>query len=116
MGLNHFWKNNMVLLNSIQVVLHFCIMNIPYLKERPLMTSDVFWPFFTYLPTLSYFILYKSPIFGGAHFRGYLGPPLPTLILDVINGRSLIKYLVNTAPSENIQSYCGYLVDVHSHI
>ena len=26
-----------------------------------------------------------------SHFRGYLGPPLPTLISDVINGRSPIR-------------------------
>ena len=35
--------------------------------EHPLMTSDVIWPFLTYLPTLSYPI---TPDFGG-----YLGPP-----------------------------------------
>ena len=50
-------------------------------RERPLMTSHVFWPFLTYLLTLSYSIT--------SDFGGYLGPPLPTLISDVINGRSL---------------------------
>jgi hypothetical protein len=45
------------------------------------MTPLVFWPFLTYLPTLSYSI--TSPL------GGYLGPPLPTLIWDVINERSL---------------------------
>jgi len=49
-------------------------------SERPLMTSHVFWPFLTYLPTLSYSIT--------SDFGGYLGPPLPTLISDVINGCS----------------------------
>ena len=47
------------------------------------MTSHVFWPFFTYLPTLSYSIT--------SNFGGYLGPTLPTLISDIINGRSLGK-------------------------
>ena len=51
------------------------------IRERPLMTSHVFWPFLTYLPTLSHSIT--------SHFGSYLGPPLPTLISDVINGRSL---------------------------
>ena len=50
------------------------------LGERPLMTSHVFWPFLTHLPTLSYS---KGPI-----LRAILNP-LPTLISDVINGRSL---------------------------
>ena len=46
-----------------------------------LMTSHVFWPFLTYLPTLSYSIT--------SEFGGYLEPPfLPTLISEVINGRS----------------------------
>ena len=36
-------------------------------RERPLMTSLVFWPFLTYLPTLSYSIT--------SLFWGYLGPP-----------------------------------------
>ena len=35
--------------------------------ERPLMTSHVFWPFFTYLSTLSYSLT--------SHLGGYLGPP-----------------------------------------
>ena len=52
-----------------------------YKRERPLMTSHVFWPFLTYLPTLSYFI---TPYFGD-----YLPwTSLPTLISDVINVRS----------------------------
>ena len=38
--------------------------------ERPLMTSHIFWPFLTYPPTLSYFIM--------SHCGGYLGPPTPT--------------------------------------
>ena len=47
------------------------------------MTSHVFWPF------LSYFIT--------SHFGGYLGPPyLPTLISDVIYGRSLTLILCTT--------------------
>ena len=37
------------------------------LRERSLMTSLVFWPFLTYLPTLSYSIT--------SLFWGYLGPP-----------------------------------------
>ena len=46
------------------------------------MTSLIFWPFLTYLPTLSYPIT--------SNFGGYLGPPyLLTLMWDVINGRSL---------------------------
>ena len=56
------------------------------------MTSHVFWPFLTYLPTLSYSI--TSP------FLGYLGPPyllvlLPTLISDVINGCSPTIFFAN---------------------
>ena len=47
------------------------------------MTSLVFWPFLTYLPTYLV-LLYNVP------FWGYLGPPrLPTLIWDVINERFL---------------------------
>ena len=49
--------------------------------DRPLMMSHVFWLILIYLPTLSYFI---TSIFGTI-----LGP-LPTLIWDVINDRSLI--------------------------
>ena len=47
--------------------------------KRPLMTSHVFGHF---LPTFSYTIT--------SNFGGYLGPHLPTLISDVINGCSLI--------------------------
>ena len=36
-------------------------------REHSHMTSDVFWLFLTYLPTLSYSIT--------SHFRGYLRPP-----------------------------------------
>ena len=43
-----------------------------------------FWSFLTYPPTLSYFIT--------SSFLGYVRPPLPTLILDVINGRSLLLF------------------------
>ena len=46
------------------------------------MTSDLFWPFLTYLPCPTIFTL-KRPIFGG--FFG----PRPTLKSDVIFGRSL---------------------------
>ena len=42
----------------------FRIINIKSLWERSLMASDVFWPFLTYLPTLSY------PI--SSDFWGYL--------------------------------------------
>ena len=48
-------------------------------RERPLMTPHVFWSFLNYLPTLSYSI---TTIFGA------ILDPLPTLISDVINGRS----------------------------
>ena len=52
------------------------------LREPPLMTSRVFWSFLAYLPTLSYSIT--------SYFWGNLGPPYLPLILDVIDGRSLI--------------------------
>ena len=42
------------------------------------MTSNVFWPFLTYLP----FLLYNF------QFWGLSWTPLPTLMSDVINGRS----------------------------
>ena len=44
------------------------------------MTSLVFWPFLTYLPSLSYSI---TSLFGGLSWT-----PLPTLIWDVTNERS----------------------------
>ena len=47
------------------------------------MRSHVFWPFLTYLPTLSY-----------VPFWGLSLTPLPTLILNVINGPSL-RYTEN---------------------
>ena len=46
--------------------------------------GNVFWLFLTYLPTLSYSI---TSLFGG-----YLEPPLPTLLWDVINERSFRDY------------------------
>ena len=54
--------------------------NSKCLRERSLMTSLVFWPFLTYLPTFSYFIT--------SLFWAILDP-LPTVIWDVINERSL---------------------------
>ena len=57
-----------------------------YIRERPLMTSLIFWLFLTYLPTYPV-LLYNVP------FLGLFWTPLPTLIRDVINGRSLIKVL-----------------------
>ena len=48
------------------------------------MTSLVFWPFLTYLPTLSYSMT--------SLFWDYLGPTLPTLVRDVINERSQTQY------------------------
>ena len=50
------------------------------------MTSHVFLAILTYLPTLSYSIM--------SHLGGYLGPPLPTLISDVINGCSPMTQFV----------------------
>ena len=52
------------------------------IREHPLMTSSVFWPFLTYLLTLSYSLT--------SDFGGYLGPTLS----DVINGRSLMEFLL----------------------
>ena len=63
--------------------------------ERPLMTSHVFLAIFD-LPT--YLVLLSFGVYFGVH----LGPPLPTLILDVINGRS---------PNETTYSQDGPLGD-----
>ena len=73
------------------------LMKLKCPRECSLMTSLVFWPFLTYLPTLSYSI--KS-LFGG-----YLGS-LPTLIWDVINERSP-KFLkpLGTLIYQNSQIY-----------
>ena len=57
-------------------------------RERPLMTSHIFWPFLTYLPTLFYSI---SPILRATF-------DLPTLILDDINGRSCSVLLLRIVP------------------
>ena len=48
------------------------------------MTSHVFWPFFTYLV-----LLYN------VQFWGLSWTPLPTLISDVINGRSHMRHPVS---------------------
>ena len=70
--------------------------------ERPLMTSHVFWSFLTYLPTLSYSITYD---FWGCLFG-------PTLISDVINGRSHMiiasKYKHNL--KKDFTSLCNCIV------
>ena len=54
------------------------------LRERPLMTSEDFRRFLTYLP----FSTLKRPIFGS------FWTPQPTLKSDVNNGRSLSMYLL----------------------
>ena len=55
------------------------------IREHPLlMTSDGFWPFFTYL--LTYLVLPYN-----VRFWGLSWTRLPTLISDVINGRSQIE-------------------------
>ena len=51
-------------------------------RERQLMTSHIFWPFLTYLRPTYLVLLYNVP------FLGLSCTPLPTLISDVINGRS----------------------------
>ena len=48
--------------------------------ERPLMTSHVFWPFLTYISTLPQ---------SNVPLWGLSWTPLPTLISNVIDGRSL---------------------------
>ena len=48
------------------------------------MTSHVFWPFLTYIPT--YLVLLYN-----IQFLGLSWTPLPTLISDVINGLSQIE-------------------------
>ena len=58
------------------------IVNNQTLMERSLMTSLIIWPFLTYLPT--YLVLLYD-----VRFWGLSWSPLPTLISDVINGRSL---------------------------
>ena len=50
------------------------------LRERPFMTSHIFWPFSTYYQYLV--LLYN------VQFLGLSWTPLPTIISDVINGRS----------------------------
>ena len=60
-------------------------------NDRSLMTSDVFWPFLTYL-LHTYFVLPYIFRFGGLSWTPL--PclyPLPTLKSDVINGHSQMK-------------------------
>ena len=66
-----------LVMNDHEFLCHDDVHNIE--RERPLMTSHVFWPFLTCLPTLSYY---------NVRFSGLSWTPLPTLISDVINGRS----------------------------
>jgi hypothetical protein len=54
--------------------------------ETSINDVPCFLPFLTYLPTLSYSIT--------SDFVGYLGTPLQTLILGVINGRSPSLYCI----------------------
>ena len=71
--------------------------------ERPLMTSLIFWSFLTYLPTLFYSIT--------SLFWGYFGPPLPTLIRDVINGRS--QKFANLVFSSSCRFKPGKIIRFH---
>ena len=64
------------------------------------MTSRVFMPFLTYIPT--YLVHSLTP-----HLGGYLGtpPPLPTIKSDIINGRSLRQCVLKTTKIKN--NYVG---------
>ena len=73
--------------NKLTSFLHHVGYESSSLREHSLMTSHAFWLFLTYLPTLSYSIT--------SHFRGYLRPPLPTLIWDVNNECSLTTLVRN---------------------
>ena len=93
----------------LHTYLHYKIEVCP--RERPLMTSHVFWPFLTYiLTTLSYSIM--------SNFGGYLGPPLPTLTSDVINGRSSITLslkisIFNKMKENAIISFYIFFLDLY---
>ena len=74
-GKLNFWSCIYIfLICRIGQLLHLLILNTPHMRiyktfysERPLMTTHVFGPFLTYLPTLSYFIT--------SLFWGYFRPP-----------------------------------------
>ena len=53
--------------NLLALVNNLAATNSQFTREHPLMTFHVFWPFLTYLPTLSYSIT--------SDLGSYLGPP-----------------------------------------
>ena len=71
------------------------------------MTSLVFWPFLTYLPTYLV-LLYNVP------FLELSWTPLPTLILDVNNERSLWDHPLKTSAicrGERVKNWSNLSMD-----
>ena len=67
------------------------------IREHPLRTSHVFWPFLTYLRT--YPVILYNVLFWELSWT-----PLPTLISDVINGRSL-REIKNPVPENRTRKW-----------